>query len=228
MFWIIDLILLVILGLATYIGYKKGIIKMLLSFALVLVALVSAFYLSAPAAEATYDLLLEKQVSSSVDKAMKNQTMETVDQAVDKFLSTGSIGFMVGTVDYNAEGAADTVVGDSVAEISQNLKDNVVRPPAVLMLRVVCAFILFLLIWFVLNFILRLITRSKKLPLFRKANQLLGAVIGFATGLAICVAICALMDLSLTIPSVNLFGNTHQIKDQTFVYDLLSSLFLVH
>lgn len=228
MSWTIDIILLLIVAVTGFIGYRKGIIKMLLSFVVILVALVLAFHLSAPVSETAYDLLLKKQVDTSVDRALENHTMETVDQAVDKFLGSGSIGFMVGSVDYDAEGAVDTVAGETIQQVSDNLKENVVRPPAVLMLRVICAFILFLLLWFLLNFILRMITRSKKLPFIRTANQLLGAMAGIATGLAICVALCALMDLALTIPSVNLFGITSQVKDQTFIYSFLSSAFLAN
>ncbi|MBR3844468.1 MAG: CvpA family protein, partial [Clostridia bacterium] len=181
---LIDVLLVLIIAIAGYIGYRKGVVKMLLSFLVILVALASAWGISAPLANGGYTLFFEKSVSDTVDAALENTSQEAVDQAVENLFDSdsvlGGIGSLVG---FDTQSVVDEIAGDSLEKVATTLKEDVIKPPVVLLLRCILFILLFVLLWIILSLIAKALSKTaKKLPIIKGFNAWCGGFVGIING----------------------------------------------
>ena len=145
---LIDVILVLIIAIAAYIGFRKGIVKMLLSFLVIILALVCSWGISSPLANVGYSMFFEQSVSQTVDAALENAKQDAVDEAVEKLFDSGSILGGIGSlVGFDTESVVDSVAGDSLEKVAVTLKEDVIKPPTVLLLRCIVFVLLFILLW---------------------------------------------------------------------------------
>lgn len=186
----IDIILVVIFIVTILSSAQKGFLKCILSLVCTVVALAAALTLSQPAAEIVYDNVLEKIVVDKMQTAMDENfdlqtAVETVNAAVEMI------------PDYLIEPAKS--IGVDIEGISKEVSDlklsaedtalqisrQIVRPGAIVLLKLVCYILIFFIVRMVLGWIVSL---ANKLPapwLFKKANKLLGAGLGAVKGVVI-------------------------------------------
>lgn len=225
MTWLIDIVLVLIIAIAGYIGYKKGMVKMLLSFLTIVIALALAWGVSAPLADVAYDMFFEDTVSNTVDAALENTTQDAVDGAVEKLFDSGSIiGGLGGLLGFDTRAVVDKITGDSLAQVSNTLKNDIIKPPMVSLLRGILILLLFVLFWLILSIIARAICRTAKLPLVNGINKILGAFVGLITGVLLCLGVCALINLSLEINPNGIFGITAVTRENSVVYQFISDI----
>lgn len=221
---LIDVLLVCIIAIAAYIGYRKGIVKMLLSFLVVILALAVAWGISAPLASGGYSLLFEQSVSDTVDAALENTTQDAVDTAVENLFEDGSILGGVGAlVGFDTQSVVDTVAGDSLEKVATTLKEDVIKPPAVLLLRCISFLILFILLWIVFSLVSKALGKTaKKLPIIKGVNALAGGFVGLIIGVVLCFAFSALLGVVTKINPNGILGITQITKDNSVVYRFLS------
>ncbi len=224
MAWLIDVLLVLILVAGVAIGYRQGLVKMLISFLVIAVALGAAYAACAPAAEWVYGNYLEQKVSKSVDDAILPQNSDTLRLAVEEFLSGSSFGFVGSTMDFDAEEIMKTMTFDSAEQVAQTIKNDVIRPPALVMLKAIAFLFIFLVLWVVLSLLSRLISVGSKLPLVHGVDALAGSLLGLVICAVFCVGLCAIMEISLRVGSVGLVGFTAEMREQTVIYQAVSNL----
>ncbi len=222
---LIDVLLVCIIAVAAYVGYRKGIVKMLLSFLVIILALAVSWGISAPLANGGYSLLFEQNVSDTVDAALENTTQDAVDTAVENLFSEGSILGGVGAlVGFDTQSVVDSVTGDSLEKVAATLKEDVIKPPAVLLLRCISFLILFILLWIVFSLVAKALNKTAKLPIIKGVNALAGGFVGLIIGVVLCFAFSALLSLITKINPNGIFGITQITKDNSVVYGFLSDL----
>lgn len=227
MTWLVDVVLILVIAIAGYVGYKKGIVRMLLSFLTIVLALALAFVISAPLADLSYGWFFEKSISATVDAALENQTMETVGTAVEDLLGSDSvIGGLGGLLGFDAKQAVTQATGDTLGEVGRVIKEDIIKPPMTLLLQVLIFILFFVLLWIILSVVARAISRAAKLPLVRGVNAVFGAVVGVITGVVLAFGLCALINLSMEINPNGLFGITEITRENSVVYKFISDTFL--
>ncbi len=222
---LIDVLLVCIIAIAAYIGYRKGIVKMLLSFLVIILALTFAWGLSAPLANGGYSLLFEQSVSDTVDAALENTTQDAVDTAVENLFDSNSVLGGVGAlVGFDTQSVVDSVTGDSLEKVATTLKEDVIKPPAVLLLRCIAFLILFILLWIVFSLVAKALNKTAKLPMIKGVNALAGGFVGLIIGVVLCFAFSALLGVVTKINPNGIMGITQITKDNSVVYRFLSDL----
>ncbi len=224
MSWIIDLVLVLILAAGIAIGYREGLIKMLIAFVVVAVAFGAAYTACEPLSVMAYDNFLKEKVDRSVDDALLPQSSETIELAVEQFLSGSSFGFVGSTMDFDAAKIVDEMDFSSVEQVAETVKNDVIRPPALAMLKAIAFAFTFLVLWVVLSLVARIIKVGSKLPILHGINALTGSVLGLVISAVLVVGICAIMEVSLKVGSVGLLGFTPEMRDQSMLYRVIANI----
>ena len=226
MTWIVDVALILVIAVAVYIGFRKGVAKMLLAFLTVVLALAIAYFASAPLADAGYDLFVKDSVSATVDAAFETVDEQHIDRATEDLLGSDSlIGSLSRLLGLKADEALPDSAKQSVADAKAFIQNDVVRPPVVLLLRGLLFVALFLLGWVLLHLISKAVVHTADLPVIKGLNAALGAVIGLAVGVALCLGLCALFNVAADVSPGGLWGITGITRDNSVVYKFLSETF---
>ncbi len=221
----IDVLLVLIVAVAAYIGYRKGIVKMLLSFLVVLISLVLAWSISAPLATGGYAWFFEESVSQTVDAALENTTQDAVDTAVENLFSSNSLLGGVGSlVGFDTGDVVDSVAGDSLEKVATTLKEDVIKPPTVLLLRCIAFLLLFVLFWLVLSLVAKVLQKTAKLPVIKGFNAFAGGFVGIIIGVVLCFALSTLLGYISQVNPNGVFGITQITKENSVVYGFLWNL----
>lgn len=196
--YILDGIIILIVALSIFIGYKRGFIRSILQLVGMLAAVVVAFSFSGTIAEWVYDdFLSEPTQESIVDLLHRDETPETDE--IEEVLSVIPF-FLRNTlnVDQIAQDAMVVItekVNETAETTAKMVSENVVRPVAVTVMRILIFIVLTVVLLLVVKLLLQIIKPITKLPLLRQADGALGAVIGAVKGLLFVLLAVAVMQL---------------------------------
>lgn len=205
---IIDAVLLLIIVLTVISSMRKGFLSSVLSIICVIFAIIGASVLCEPAAEWCYDNVVDSIVVNTIAdeinsviidgsgvNAVKSAVDSIPDIVIDQLSAAGvNVNSLIGELSL-----LDLSAEDAAIQISQ----KIVRPGALVILRVITYLILYLVIRFVLNIVAGVIHRIFNFSLFKKANRLLGAALGLVKGTAIVFMIATLLNLYADIVNNN-------------------------
>lgn len=186
----IDIVFVVIFIAVVFSSAQKGFLKCILSLVCTVAALAAALTLSQPAAEIVYDNVLEKAVVDKMQTAMDENidlktAVETVNAAVKmipEFLIEPAKSLGVDIEEISREvSELKLSPEDTALQISR----QIVRPGAIVLLKLVCYILVFFIVRMVLGWIVSLVNKLPAPWLFKKANKLLGAGLGAVKGVVI-------------------------------------------
>lgn len=167
---ILDIILIALIALSIFLGYKKGLIKLAVKLFAFVIAVVVTLVLYKPVS----NLIIEK---TELDDNIKKVIIENGTQEIEE--NNGEIkedGFMAYMQDY---------VGDTIAEAQNDIVTSVaevVSVKAINLIAIIGIFVVTRVALILLTFISDIIT---KLPIIKQFNKLGGTVYGVLRGLLI-------------------------------------------
>ena len=187
--YVLDLVLVAIIALCAWNGYRKGFILGVSG----ILALIVAFYgahLLADAYSQEFTSLLEPFVSGIVDSTVEDQTLEenVTEEELDAgditFASLGKLGIMKGAADNIAE-----EIEERIKETGQQLRETLVEVLCSKLAYVATAVIAFLLIIIIFTVVANVLNLAFKLPGLEFINYLFGTLFGLAKGLIFAFAL---------------------------------------
>ena len=195
----IDILLIVVLAVSVISSMRKGFLKCILSIICVIAAVVAATSLSLPAAEWSYDNLISGYVTQKVEAAMQDgldsaSAALTVNQIIDEIpdiLITQLESFGIDIADVTKDISSLKL---SVHDTAEKISQDIIRPGALVLLRMLCFILIYLAVRFVLGVLSKFISGIAKLPLLKQANKWLGAVTGVIKGVALILLISTLLN----------------------------------
>lgn len=211
---------IVFLVVMTFVGYSKGFIRIVLSLAVTIVALLASVLLAGPCStfikEHTplYDTVKEQMsdyVSEYIGKEVDNASQDIQKDAIKKLNLPSSIQdkLIVNNTDNVKSEMNVKSFSDYVAE---SLTD--------VLLNAVTVLVLFLIFKIVLRVLISVIDLFSKLPIINSINKNLGGIIGFAEGILILWVICiALTAISGTQVGENIFSAIASNPALNFIYN---------
>lgn len=196
--YILDGILILIVAVCVFVGYRRGFIRSIVQLVGMLAAIVVAFSLSGMIAEWAYDGFFKAPIQESVvellhrDETPEPEEIEEVLSVVPSFLRNTL------NVDEIAKEAV-TVITEKVNETAETTAElvatEVVRPVAITVMRVLLFIVLAIVLSLVVKLLLKLLKPITKLPVLRQADGTLGAIIGVVKGLLFVLIAVAVMQL---------------------------------
>ncbi len=180
-------------------GLKRGFVKEFISLVGVVVAVILAFFLSAPCASYIYENFATQKVHEKVQALVPDNSEITSEGGgslnLDKIkeLIPPKYADAAESVGVNLKEAIDSINfkdGESVAETVRNaIEEKIAQPVVQAVLRIVIFIVLFILIRILLGIIVKCTNLVTKLPGIKMLNKLLGFVFGLAKGGIIVYAI---------------------------------------
>ena len=172
---IIDIIVILLIALFTFIGYKQGLVKAAIRLLSFFIAIVVALILYKPISNAIID-------NTSIDDNIKNTIIEKIkpegveqDEPIEIEEQTGITNKIIGETNNTIEQIANTF--------------------AIKLIEVCVLILIFIVIKIILRFITALADLIAKLPILKQANKLGGTVYGLIRGIFIVYVILAIIYL---------------------------------
>lgn len=225
----IDLIIIGIIALSIFIGWKRGLMHGILSLAASILALFAASQLSDFAA----DLLVEKAIRPAAQSAIEERLqemdediiiasprkeLENVIDAIENDLVREKAYEMLDAMEMSDEPIIITT-WDDLGKASEKIVDTVLTGPVRDLISSIVCIIGFFLISGVLRPVVWMVDQAFQLPILRQANQLGGMISGAVTGILVVLVTVWVMlrvDLYLTeemIEKSNLLNAAAQCLD---------------
>ena len=200
------------LALSAFIGYKRGMVKIVLSMAAMIIAYVLAAALTVPVSMAlksatpVYDTI-EKSVSTMVKESKVDST------SIEKL---------------NLPAQIEEKIMEGANDVASGFNEYLVETISNLILKALTFFIVMIVIYIILNIIIKVLDFVAKLPLFNSINKSGGLVIGLAKGLIyVWIACLVLTAFSDKAWAQEAFRQINNNKLLTIIYEYNPIIFLV-
>lgn len=195
---IIDIVVIAILALSIFWGYKRGLIKVIFNLCAFLVALILTFILYKPVASFViqntdlYDNIKQVVLENGITE--KKEDVIDNNAGVDKYIEKYTYNAITEAKNDAVKSAADTIALNAV--------------------NVMVSIVLFIVIRILLIFARFLVEALAELPIVKQFNELGGALYGAITGL---ITIYAILAIVFFIVSINGFEYINEAIDMSII-----------
>lgn len=213
MYYAIDIILLAILVIFVIRGHRKGFVRMLLETLGTIVSIVLGWFVAAKYGETLYNSYFKEGVIRGIDGRLSGS--DSLDAATASFYSIPNqlrgIASMLG---FDVDGISKTVDPNSPSG-AETLESSVVGPIVTIILKILIFIAVAVVTSIIIRFVIGIIDRASKLPTIKKADGILGGILGFITGL---VAVALLAEIIFAVSGM---------IDNEIIADKVTSSFVI-
>ena len=172
---VVDLIIVAIILLSTFLAYRKGLITLAIQLVAVVIAILLTLLLYKPVSNVIINL-------TGIDETIQNAILE---EANDIMTNDGE----------GSNQVVETIQNNMLPETARTISINIIEGAVIL--------ILYIVIRIALKFVTALANLVAKLPILNQLNQLGGIIYGILRGLLIVYILLLLVNLSGEIEPQN-------------------------
>ena len=172
---VVDLIIVVIILLSTFLAYRKGLITLAIQLVAVIIAIVLTLLLYKPVSNVIINV-------TGIDEAIQNAILEETND----IMTNGEEG---------ANQVVESIQNNMLPETARTISINIIEGAVIL--------ILYIVIRIALKFVTALANLVSKLPILNQLNQVGGIIYGILRGLLIVYILLLLVNLSGEIEPQN-------------------------
>lgn len=193
---ILDLIVILVIALFTFIGYKQGLIKVAIKIASFFIAIIIALVLFKPVSTLVINnTTIDDKIENAIIEKITPEGMKPEDKVETQNLPSGIIK--------NAN--------DSIKNIAETLTTKLIEICTILILYIVARI--------VLKFIAALATLIEKIPILKQFNKLGGTVYGLVKGVLIVYVILAIIYLASPLLKENTSKKIEEARLTKMMYN---------
>lgn len=180
----VDLIIVLIVGLCIFNGYRKGLARCILKLVTSIIALFIAILLFRPFVNfVVTNTIIDENIQLSLEKVMNNGIEERKDENNTELVKEDS-GIPKPIVEYlnnNFKNAAKQKQEEAVISVA--------RGAAILIVEIACFILIYVVVKIILKILIILIDIVSKLPIIRQFNEVGGFLYGIVEGVVIILLI---------------------------------------
>lgn len=193
---ILDLIVILVIALFTFIGYKQGLIKVAIKIASFFIAIIIALVLFKPVSTLVINnTTIDDKIENAIIEKITPEGMKPEDKVEAKNLPSGII----------------KNTNDSIKNIAETLTTKLIEICTILILYIVARI--------VLKFIAALATLIEKIPILKQFNKLGGTVYGLVKGVLIVYVILAIIYLASPLLKENTSKKIEEARLTKMMYN---------
>lgn len=182
--FIVDIVIIAIIGLSIFLGYRKGLVALAIGLFSFVIAAVITFVLYQPITNLVVNV-------TGIDEFIEDAILEKAN-------------------DVMVEGDNE-LANQVIEEAKNNMLPETARAIAVNIITIGVVFILFILVKIALKFVTALANLVAKLPILNQFNKLGGVIYGLIRGLLIVYVILLIINISGEIsPKNSVYQNVSQ------------------
>ena len=197
---IIDIVVIALIALSIFLGYRKGFIELSVKLLAFIIALVVTLILYRPIAS----LIIN---NTELDENIQNAIM---DKANGKSEETNELSENETTENNQETNLAENIANEMKAEIlpqaARDLSINIINAGVII--------ILYILIRIALKFITALANLVAKLPIIKQVNKLGGTIYGLVRGLLIVYVVLLIISF---VGTINPENTVHKQIENTYI-----------
>ena len=193
---ILDLIVILVIALFTFIGYKQGLIKVAIKIASFFIAIIIALVLFKPVSTLVINnTTIDDKIENAIIEKITPEGMKPEDKVEAQNLPSGII----------------KNTNDSIKSIAETLTTKLIEICTILILYIVARI--------VLKFIAALATLIEKIPILKQFNKLGGTVYGLVKGVLIVYVILAIIYLASPLLKENTSKKIEEARLTKMMYN---------
>lgn len=225
MHFLIDLIVVAIIGICVLTSAKRGFVKVVIEVVGFVLAIILTFTISSPLATATYDKIIEPPILEATSNisadSIEEMKQSTID-ALPKFVTENAelLGFSI-------EEFADKInaesLSSSMANPVQTASQQVIKPAVSKILELLYSIILMIVLMFIVKIVARFVNKIFSFSIIGKANSILGGVVGVPKGIIFAIVFCMIISLVMSF-SGEFFIFTYENIEKTMLFKMFSQI----
>ena len=201
---IVDLIIILIIGLCTFLGYKKGLAKCILKLATSLIAIFIAITLYRPFVNfVVQSTIIDENIQLSLEKVMNTSMENSQGQNDNGDLVKEDSGIPKPIVEY-----LNSNIKNELNEKKQDAVVSVARGATILIVNIACFIAIFIIVKILLQILTILIDIVSKLPVIKQFNEVGGLLYGILEGLFIILIIMTTISIIVPLTGAYEIANT--------------------
>ncbi|MBO4694207.1 MAG: CvpA family protein [Clostridia bacterium] len=219
---ILDLIIIGIIVLSIFLSARHGFIRSFIEVVGFIAAIVIAFTISSPLANATYDKIIGPKIVSNIQQITSEGGGSVAKKIWDSFPSiikrnTRELGINEETFLYDVDSAISSGASDSAAKISK----DVTKP---LIVRITSGFYTTVLVGVLLiftRFLAKFLNRTLSVSLIGRINAFLGGTMGLVKGVFFSIVFCAAISIFMFFTENGLWLFTQENIADSYLFRFL-------
>ena len=186
MYWIFDIVMVAVLALSIFIGYKRGLIMTAFSLASVIIAVVLAQMLNPivynAVAATEFDEKIEQKVTAYIEDVYEEKAVPVLEQKREDIIKEAGLPSFLEKIIIESDSAALKTAENEMKKVSVAAAEFTVKLLCFVLVAVIIVILLTLLM-----FALKIVS---KLPVIKTFNAGGGAIAGAVIGLGIVYIVC--------------------------------------
>lgn len=226
MAYVIDILLIVLFGFTVYRAAKQGFVASVLSTAAWVLAIMIAGQLCTTVAQAVYYPVINDKVTEIIAARMPD--LSDTSMALD--YANGVVenipGFILNYAEKTGVDTQSLVKGFSdikltSASLAAELAEKIAAPIILSIIKAIAFIVIGVVAFFVLKLVFKVVNKFFKIPLLKKTNEILGALLGIIRGIFIVGSMSILIYIFAGFGTDNWLTNA---ADKSYIINWLSSL----
>ncbi len=216
---IIDVIVILVILLMTYLAAKRGFIRTLINLAGFIIAAFAANFLAEQLAQLVYTSFIRDDATTKIAAAITeyggvSSALGNIEGFVSGFsLPFVDMGFAAGHIEQ-----IGTTLSAETTIAAQQIADGVIAPIATPLIQAILFVILFIICVILTSIVARIISNAiNMVPIVGGINKFLGAVVGAVEGLILVFLIAMAINLAIS-GSGDFWVFNNQSIEQTFLF----------
>ncbi len=186
MYWIFDIVMVAVLALSIFIGYKRGLIMTAFSLASVIIAVILAQMLNPivynAVAATEIDEKIEQKVTAYIEDVYEEKAVPVLEQKREDIIKEAGLPSFLEKIIIESDSAALKTAENEMKKVSVAAAEFTVKLLCFVLVAVIIVILLTLLM-----FALKIVS---KLPVIKTFNAGGGAIAGAVIGLGIVYIVC--------------------------------------
>lgn len=221
MSWILDIIILAIIGLTVFISYKNGFVKTLISAGAFIIAIILTSLLSSPVASLIKSTPMADAIRESTEEKIASSLLEsTPDDLLDG--KNEDFNALLNFAELDSEDIAEYIDAENAAH---TLAEKIAEPIIDIAASIIAVIIIYISTQIVLSICGKLLDKIANLPILRTFNKIGGIALGIVLAVFRVFLFCFLMRVLIEVGTFT--GSEFLMSfdtESTILFDLISNV----
>ncbi len=219
---IIDIILILLIAILTYVSYKKGFLASLLD----LIGNITAFLVSVFIANLFSVFIYDSIVEKFMKRLLTERLVASADTAVESIVKAipGFIMSSARTVGINVESILESNSGKELQYVVDSVNTDIIKPIITFLIKAILVLVLYIIFMILIRLLIKLLEKINKLPVIGSLNEFLGIFIGALKGVLVVFILTVIISASVDLSGGNFIFITKDILDNSVIFNIFNSI----
>lgn len=218
---ILDILVVVIIASGVILGYKRGFVRTIFNILRYIISIVTSFFLSTIISKFIIVLIqpnILEYIQNKANDIISSNSISTINDIYEKLPYISKYLQKIGD-----SGILDNVTN----KISTVITNNFILPALQLLIQGVICIILFFIMLFLSNFIIKKLTFVNKIPVVGRMNEILGLIAGFVNSFIILFILTSLVHFIIQISANQISILNIKVIESSLLFEKLYNVVLL-